>query len=208
MSEAELKAISNRLRGQYPVGPLDENGKPEFGWRDMSGNYNGPIPSPLMLEAAEIIDQLRQQLEAAQSHINCLEDAITERDNALAEVQRMQSIIKKAQEQKPTCFVDADNLCDDGTVGGFCNVAPCETQYYKLPLYAYPPILADHSEDVQKSTFSLWWSMVEAEHDLAGEPIKDNEIILHYMGCGAICQVTAGDIRKMLGRNQSEVKPS
>lgn len=40
--------------------------------------------------------------------------------------------------------------------------------------------------------------MVNAEADLCNEPIKDDAIILHFMGSGASHQVTAKDIRNML----------
>ena len=48
------------------------------------------------------------------------------------------------------------------------------------------------------SPFATWWAMVEAEEELAGDPIKDEIVALSYMGCGASTQVTAGQIRKML----------
>lgn len=45
----------------------------------------------------------------------------------------------------------------------------------------------------------LWWVMVEAEKELAGEPpIADNAVILHFMGCGASHSVLASDFRAMM----------
>jgi len=48
------------------------------------------------------------------------------------------------------------------------------------------------------SSLSLWWTMIEAEAELVGEPIKDDAPILSFMGCGASHQVTAGEIRAAL----------
>lgn len=48
------------------------------------------------------------------------------------------------------------------------------------------------------STFKLWWSMIEADGELAEKPLNDSDIVLSFMGNGGSCQVTAGDIRKML----------
>lgn len=46
--------------------------------------------------------------------------------------------------------------------------------------------------------FSIWWAMIEAQEELAGETIKDEAVIFHFMGSGASTSVTAGQIRKML----------
>lgn len=32
----------------------------------------------------------------------------------------------------------------------------------------------------------------------------DETVVLHYMGCGASCHVTAGDIRSMLAAREAE----
>ncbi|GEM_PF-2647563 len=48
------------------------------------------------------------------------------------------------------------------------------------------------------SSLSLWWTMIEAEAELIGEPIKDDRPILSFMGSGASHQVTARDIRAAL----------
>lgn len=48
------------------------------------------------------------------------------------------------------------------------------------------------------SPFATWWAMVEAENELAGEIIKDDAVVLSFMGSGASMNVTAGQIRKML----------
>lgn len=48
------------------------------------------------------------------------------------------------------------------------------------------------------SPFSIWWAMVEAQEELAGEKIKDDTIVFKFMGSGASTSVTAGQIRKML----------
>lgn len=52
--------IINRLRGRYPVGPILEDGEPEFGWRDFSANS-----TPLEQEAADIIEDLLEKLTIA-----------------------------------------------------------------------------------------------------------------------------------------------
>lgn len=54
--------------------------------------------------------------------------------------------------------------------------------------------------DAQKraaSLFTCWWSMVEAEHELADKPIDPEAVVLHYMGCGASCMVHAKDLREV-----------
>ena len=48
------------------------------------------------------------------------------------------------------------------------------------------------------STFRTWWAMIEAGRELEGRPLNDFDVVLQYMGNGASCQVTAGQIRKML----------
>jgi len=53
-----------RLRCKYPLGPTVD-GEPEFGWRDFGGPApDGMVlPSPLMLEAAQRIEELEKVLE-------------------------------------------------------------------------------------------------------------------------------------------------
>lgn len=48
------------------------------------------------------------------------------------------------------------------------------------------------------SPLSIWWAMIEADNELAGEPLKDEEVALSFMGSGASSRVTVGQIRKML----------
>lgn len=46
--------------------------------------------------------------------------------------------------------------------------------------------------------FCIWWGMTEAQEELAGEPIKDDSLILSFSGSGASTMVTARKIRAML----------
>lgn len=57
--------IAHRLRCKYPMGPIQENGEPEFGWRDFSGTVveKMPLPSSVMLEAADHIDAQAAEIE-------------------------------------------------------------------------------------------------------------------------------------------------
>lgn len=74
----KLPDIASRLRCKYPMGPIDEHGEPEFGWRDFSGPAPEGVafPTPLMLEAANHIDaqaaeiaRLREALSDACAHL-------------------------------------------------------------------------------------------------------------------------------------------
>lgn len=57
--------IAHRLRCKYPMGPTQENGEPEFGWRDFSGTIveKMSLPSSVMLEAADHIDAQAAEIE-------------------------------------------------------------------------------------------------------------------------------------------------
>ena len=57
----------------------------------------------------------------------------------------------------------------------------------------------ESKENKGRASLALWWVMVEAERELAGDPpFKDSDVILNYMGCGASHNVTAGDIREAI----------
>ena len=56
------------------------------------------------------------------------------------------------------------------------------------------PAMTDNSS---ANLFTFWWSLVEADAQLLDEPIKDDAVILHFMGSGASCIVTAKDIRNV-----------
>lgn len=60
---SETETLVDRLRMRYAMGPM-VNGEPEFGWREMSGPAPDGcvLPTPLMLEAAREIEQLREGL--------------------------------------------------------------------------------------------------------------------------------------------------
>lgn len=49
----------------------------------------------------------------------------------------------------------------------------------------------------------LWWVMVAGEAELAGEPIPDSVVVLHFMGSGASHQVTAADMRQAFPGTQA-----
>lgn len=69
------------------------------------------------------------------------------------------------------------------------------------PVYALGTPVADERAQHRNegfSSLSLWWTMIEAEAELIGKPIKDDRPILSFMGSGASHQVTAGDIRAAL----------
>lgn len=55
--------VVDRLRMRYPIGPI-VNGEPEFGWRNMGGPVPEGVvlPTPLMLEAAAVIEALRNHI--------------------------------------------------------------------------------------------------------------------------------------------------
>lgn len=55
------------------------------------------------------------------------------------------------------------------------------------------------------STFRIWWAMIEAEYQIDGQVLSDDDIALNYMGCGASCSVTVGEIRAMLSATQNKV---
>lgn len=47
--------LIDRLRGRYGIGPIMENGEPEFGWRQFE-------TSPIQHEAADRIEKLERDL--------------------------------------------------------------------------------------------------------------------------------------------------
>lgn len=63
--------ITHRLRCKYPMGPIQANGEPEFGWRDFSGPAceGMVLPSPLMIEAADYIDAQAAEIERLRESI-------------------------------------------------------------------------------------------------------------------------------------------
>lgn len=46
--------------------------------------------------------------------------------------------------------------------------------------------------------FSMWWAMLQAQEELAEQPIPDSATILHFMGSGASTMVTAKQLRDMM----------
>lgn len=58
-----VTSIINRLQGIYPIGPIGENGEPEFGWESRSGTMSDVhIPTPLMLEASHVINTMNDEI--------------------------------------------------------------------------------------------------------------------------------------------------
>jgi hypothetical protein len=68
----------------------------------------------------------------------------------------------------------------------------------RLPQDQRPPA-PEHGPGLDgRTSFALWWAMVNAEAELAGEPIADSTVILNFMGSGASHTVTAKEIRELL----------
>lgn len=57
----------------------------------------------------------------------------------------------------------------------------------------------EDARNIIPSAFKVWWAMVESDCELQNSPLNDSDIALNYMGNGASCYVTTGEIRKMLG---------
>ncbi|ATI00016.1 hypothetical protein [Alcaligenes faecalis] len=71
--------LTHRLRCKYPLGPIQANGEPEFGWRDFSGPaVEGMVlPTAIMLEAANRIDQQQRTLTNIETFVACDASAIS-----------------------------------------------------------------------------------------------------------------------------------
>jgi hypothetical protein len=48
------------------------------------------------------------------------------------------------------------------------------------------------------SSLTCWWAMSQAHCELVGEPLKDDEIVLSFMGSGASTQVSTKDLRLVM----------
>jgi hypothetical protein len=72
--------IVNRLRGRYPMGPLGADGEPKCGWREMAGTMTVEYPTPLMVEAANVIQE-----QAA-----CIADLEARMDAAVGLIERLE----------------------------------------------------------------------------------------------------------------------
>lgn len=60
-------------------------------------------------------------------------------------------------------------------------------------------VCALHNGTPGLQSLGMWWAMIEAERELAGDPkIPDDAVVLPFMGSGASHNVTAGDIRNAL----------
>ncbi|WP_336974734.1 hypothetical protein [Alcaligenes sp. PF14] len=70
--------LTHRLRCKYPLGPIQANGEPELGWRDFSGPAEGVVlPTAIMLEAANRIDQHQRTLANIEAFVACDASAIS-----------------------------------------------------------------------------------------------------------------------------------
>lgn len=71
--------LTHRLRCRYPLGPIQANGDPEFGWRDFSGPAieGRVLPTAIMLEAANRIDQNQRTLANIEAFVACDASAIS-----------------------------------------------------------------------------------------------------------------------------------
>lgn len=70
--------LTHRLRCKYPIGPIQANGEPEFGWRDFSGPAEGVVlPTAIMLEAANQIDHQQRTLANIEAFVACDASAIS-----------------------------------------------------------------------------------------------------------------------------------
>jgi hypothetical protein len=61
LDQRYITDLTNRLRGKYPCGPLDEEGNPEFGYRQFGQEVDHTklgFVSPIQKEAADIITVL------------------------------------------------------------------------------------------------------------------------------------------------------
>ena len=70
----DIDDLLNRLMCKYPIGPILENGMPEFGFRDFSGRMEVDLPTTPMIEAAETIKSLRARLQSAESKLADMEN--------------------------------------------------------------------------------------------------------------------------------------
>lgn len=74
-----MNDLTHRLRCRYPMGPVQENGEPEFGWRNCSGPAPTGLvlPTPIMLEAAAEIERLQASLDNVTAFVACTASAIS-----------------------------------------------------------------------------------------------------------------------------------
>lgn len=93
-------------------------------------------------KAAQTMIQLRQQLEAAQEEVRNQHDMFLQANESLQEVKEL---IKKAQEQQAIGFVQPYVL-SKGLAGYTATINPEIEGPYVEPVYAHPPIPADHSD--------------------------------------------------------------
>jgi hypothetical protein len=184
--------------------------EPEFSKALCGTMFDELAATELKLKQAESErDALREKVEYKEKEVkyafesldlirNHAQDYEEEIRRLMKDNQGLREELRKAREQEPVAvmgnngYVLAKNQCGDD-FDKFCKD--------NKPLYASPVAAMPVKNELLSSTFAMWWTMIEAEHELSEESIKDDQIILNYMGCGASCHVTAGDIRKLLSRN-------
>lgn len=111
--------------------------------------------------AADIIDKLRQQLEAAQAERDYQRDlAIT----CAEELIKAGNIIEKAQKQKHIGVIDHS---DDDVTGGeyFVDFAPDTDLVLGGKVYALPPIPAEHSEPNNPALAAIKYALDNINED-------------------------------------------
>jgi hypothetical protein len=96
--------LTDRLRGKYAVGPVMENGEPEFGWRQHE------VP-PIQIEAAAHIEQLEERMRGADALIVLWETRAT---RAEARVEALEAVLREYE----------DDYCE-----GWCKDAPPQATF-------------------------------------------------------------------------------
>jgi len=116
----EVAALVDRLRGRYPIGPIGQDGTPEFGYRDF------PIDSPLREEAAAALEALARQRDAEKDRANRMwkEAAVyyeddkklrAERDALRAQWQEFAGYEVGEHVKRAKCISDALGIEDQST---------------------------------------------------------------------------------------------
>jgi hypothetical protein len=138
------------------------------------------------LEAQAIKDFLKKIIESDckidPSEVIATDEAV----NVLGEPEVIYLQIHGEQYEAPADYKAEITWC-------WHKINECDVRYIradKIKQIAVPGLIP--------STFRTWWAMIEAGRELEGRPLKDFDVVLQYMGNGSSCEVTAGQIRKML----------
>lgn len=139
---------------------------------------NAPIADPT--DPGRDVDTLREHVRHLERRVQQLSSSAPVEDSTLPLEKALHELVSKIAPG-----LDTGDLLKDAQRASSMLDAPVADQQ-----------VAQWNEGF--SSLSLWWTMIEAEAELAGEPIKDDAPILHFKGCGTSHQVTAGDIRAAL----------